>query len=96
MYPFEQQAGNDLLELRKNYPMFRMIGGFGKNALSKSKNHIDTQLEKIPFLISKGGYIPCADHLIPPDCSWDYFKYYRGKLRDIIYSNKVLNGVIKY
>ncbi|MCL4416302.1 MAG: hypothetical protein M1365_06350, partial [Actinobacteria bacterium] len=28
MYPFEQQAGNDLLEMRKKFPNLGMIGGF--------------------------------------------------------------------
>ena len=90
MYPFEQQAGNDLIKIRKKYPQFRMLGGFDKNTLFKGKDFIDKELDKISYLISKGGYIPFADHLIPPNCSWDNFKYYRNKLNKLIDSAKVL------
>ena len=36
------------------------------------------------------GYIPYADHPIHSNCSWDNFKYYREKLKGIIFSTKVL------
>jgi uroporphyrinogen-III decarboxylase len=91
MYPFEQQAGNDLIEIRKKFPDLRMLGGFDKNSLYKGKEYIDKELEKMAFLIRQGGYIPYADHLIPPNCSWENFKYYREKLRKIIDSTKVLD-----
>ncbi len=90
MYPFEQQAGNDLIEIRKKYPDLRILGGFDKNTLFKGKDFIDKELEKIEYLISKGGYIPFGDHLIPPNCSWQNFKYYRNSLNKIIDSTKVL------
>jgi len=91
MYPFEQQAGNDLIELRKKFPDLRMLGGFDKNSLYKGKEHIDKELEKMAFMINQGGYIPYADHLVPPNCSWENYKYYREKLSRIIYSTRVLN-----
>jgi hypothetical protein len=90
MYPFEQQAGNDLIKIRKKYPNLRILGGFDKNTLSKGKENIDKEFEKIPYLIKSGGYIPFADHLIPPNTSWENFKYYRNKLEEIIYSTSVL------
>ncbi|MBM3712499.1 MAG: hypothetical protein FJW56_03565 [Actinobacteria bacterium] len=93
MYPFEQQAGNDMINLRKSFPELVMMGGFNKNVLSGTKEAIDKELEKIPALISAGGYIPCADHLIPPNCSWENFKYYRDALSRVIFSTRV-NGRI--
>jgi hypothetical protein len=90
MYPFEQQAGNDLVNIRKKYPELRIMGGINKRALAGNKNSIDKELEKIPFLIKKGGYIPYVDHLVPPDVSWDNFKYYRERLNEIIDSTEVL------
>ncbi len=91
LYPFEQQAGNDLIEYRKRFPELRMTGGVDKNILFKGRKAIDKELEKIPFLISQGGYIPYMDHLIPPNGSWENFKYYREKLNKIIDSTKVLS-----
>jgi uroporphyrinogen decarboxylase len=90
MYPFEQQAGNDLIKIRKDYPRFGILGGFDKNTLFKGKDNIDKELEKMSYLISKGGYIPFCDHLVPPNCSWDSFKYYRNNLNNIIDSTGIL------
>ena len=88
--PFEQQADNDLNDIRKKYPDLRIFGGFDKNALYKGREFIDKELEKMPYLISKGGFIPFADHDIPPNSPWENFNYYRHKLNDIVYSTKVL------
>ena len=90
MYPFEQQAGNDLIEIRKKYQNLAILGGFDKNTLAQGKEQIDKELEKMSYLISTGGYIPYADHLIPPNSTWENFKYYRNKLKTIIYNTETL------
>lgn len=90
MYPFERQAGNDLLEIRKKYPNFVIIGGFDKNTLYKGKDYIDKELEITGQLVKGGGYIPHGDHLIPQNVSWENFKYYREKLNSIIDNTKIL------
>ena len=90
MYPFERQADNDPVKIRDNYPELRMWGTFDKNTLYKGKDYIDKELEMMSYLIKKGGFIPFADHLVPPNCSWENFKYYRNNLKRIIYSTKVL------
>lgn len=90
MYPFEQQATNDLIEIRKKYPELVMLGGFDKNTLLKDKAAIDRELEKMGWMINAGGYIPFADHLIPPNSPWENFRYYREKLKEIIFNNAVL------
>lgn len=89
MYPFERQAGNDPKAIRSQYPDLRMLGGIDKNAFYKGKEYIDRELEMVSWLISRGGYIPIADHLIPPNCSWENFSYYRNKLKKIIDSTRV-------
>jgi uroporphyrinogen decarboxylase len=90
MYPFEQQAGNDLQKIRKSYPELRIMGGINKMAISGNKEAIDKELKKIPALIEEGGFIPFIDHLVPPDISWNNFKYYRSKLNQIIDSTGIL------
>ena len=84
MYPFERQAGNDLIEIRKRYPELKMMGGFDKNTIYKGRDFIDKELRITSELVKKGGYIPFGDHLIPVNCSWKNFKYYREKLNNII------------
>jgi hypothetical protein len=90
MYPFEQQAGNDIAEIRQKYPKLGIMGGIDKNILRKGKQYIDMELQKVPYLIEKGGYIPYIDHMIPPDSSWENFKYYRNKLNNIIEKTKII------
>ena len=90
IYPIEKQAGNNLLEMRRKYPKLQIMGGFNKNVLAYDKKAIDLELEDFKEMISMGGFIPFADHTIPLNSSWKNFKYYREKLKIIIYSTKVL------
>ena len=84
MYPFEVQAGNDIIEIRKRYPKLQMFGGINKNILATDEKSIDRELRKVAKMMKLGGYFPFADHLIPPDVSWQNFTYYRRKLKEMI------------
>lgn len=85
VFPFEVAAGMDIVEVRKAFPKLGILGGIDKRALIKGKEAIDQELEnKVPFMLQHGGYIPTIDHLVPPDISFDNFKYYRQKLEQII------------
>jgi hypothetical protein len=85
-YPFEVQAGVDLVALRKQYPRLLMQGGIDKTKIALGRAAIDAELEaKLPVLLVQGGYIPCCDHLVPPDVSWENFVYYRERLKDYLY-----------
>ena len=84
MYPFEVHTGMDILEVRKKFPELAIMGGIPKSEIAKGKNRINQILEPVEKLIKMGGYIPFADHLVPPEVSWEDFKYYRNKLNDII------------
>ncbi|GAG37241.1 unnamed protein product, partial [marine sediment metagenome] len=55
MYPFEQQANNNLIKIRKTYPNLGILGGFDKNTIYKGKEYIDKELEKKSYLINQGG-----------------------------------------
>lgn len=84
MLPFEVAAGMDIREIRKAFPKFRILGGIDKREIAKGKDAIDKELEsKLPFMFSKGGYIPSMDHHVPPEVSYEDFKYYLQKCRDI-------------
>jgi len=94
MLPFEKQAGNDLLRIRKEHPGFTIMGGFNKSILRDGNTNIekdlDREMDEIRQLIKKGGYIPFGDHFIPPDVSWENFRKYRDRLNEIIFTTKVL------
>ena len=84
LYPMEASAGMDVLAARKKYPGLQMLGGIPKSRLVYGKEEIDRFLEPIAELLKTGGYIPHGDHLIPPEVSWDDFRYYRDRLNHLI------------
>lgn len=85
MFPWETQMGVDIREVRRQYPKMQMIGGVNKAALAHGPEAIDTDLEKIPFMLESGRYLPAVDHFVPPDVSWDNYRYFCEKLRDMIH-----------
>ncbi|MCL4378434.1 MAG: hypothetical protein M1409_08685 [Actinobacteria bacterium] len=88
MLPFERQAKNDLIEIRKKYPKLNIFGGFDKNVLTKGRKEIDDELLIVKEMIKMGGYIPYCDHLVPPNVSWKNYKYFRDRLIEIINSTR--------
>jgi uroporphyrinogen decarboxylase len=86
MYPFERAAGNDMLQIRKNYPDFQLIGGIDKRVLfeGSTREKIDQELEIVEKMLRKGRYIPHIDHFVSQDCTWENFTYYRNRLNEII------------
>lgn len=84
MLPFEVQAGNDIIEIRKHYPQLQIYGGIDKNIVAEGKQAIAAELKaKLPPLLKQGGYIPFVDHLVPPSVSWENFRYYRQRVREL-------------
>lgn len=76
-FPMEVAAGMDPVSVRKKYgKSFSMIGGVDKRELAKDKISIKSEIDKLVPVIAEGGYIPCVDHMIPPDVSLQNFLYY--------------------
>ncbi len=83
LYPFEVQAGMDVVKVRKEFPQLQMLGGIDKKNVAAGKAAIDRELEaKLPFMLSRGRYIPSFDHQVPPDVPWEHFEFYRQKVRE--------------
>jgi Uroporphyrinogen decarboxylase (URO-D) len=84
MGPMEVAAGMDVVEVRKAFPKFQIIGGIDKRIMAEGSPAIDLELErKVPPLVKDGGYIPCCDHSVPPDVSWQNFRHYRRRLTEL-------------
>jgi uroporphyrinogen decarboxylase len=84
LYPFEVQAGMDVLAVRRKYGReLRIWGGVDKRALAQGHAAIDAELERVRPLIEEGGYIPHTDHSIPPDVSYENFRYYTHRLSEV-------------
>jgi uroporphyrinogen decarboxylase len=80
--PFEVQAGNDILQYRRQYPTLGILGGLDKRALAEGQGAIDREVQRAREVLSLGRYVPCWDHLIPPDVSWENFRYAAEGIRD--------------
>lgn len=78
LFPLEVKAGVDAVALRRQYgKKLLLIGNIDKTALAKGKTAIEQEVNaKVPLLIKEGGYIPCVDHLVPPDVSFENYAYY--------------------
>ena len=85
VFPIEARANNDLIDIRKRYPKMHILGGIDKIEVAKGPKAIDKELEsKVPFMVMQGGYIPHLDHHVHPGISWDYFQYYRRRLKELV------------
>ena len=85
LYPFEFQAGMDVLAVRREYGRdLRMWGGINKRALATGPAAIDAELERVRPLVEEGGYIPGLDHSMPPDVSFANYQYYMEHLPSIL------------
>ena len=82
--PFEVAAGCDILEYRKKYPGLGIMGGIDKQEIAKGKKAIDRELERISNMFKQPGYLPALDHLIHPEISWEDFRYFVYRLKEII------------
>lgn len=84
-FPFEVQAGNDIIEYREKYPLLAINGGLDKRAPAIDKDAIDLEIEKCAKMLEKGRYVPGFDHLIPPDVPWENYLYAAEKIRGLCY-----------
>lgn len=84
IYPFEVQAGMDVIAVRKKYgKKLRIWGGFDKRTLAKGPKAIDVEIERLKPLMNEGGYIPHTDHSAPPDISFDNYCYYMKRMKEV-------------
>jgi len=84
LFPWETQMGLDITAVRREYPTLQMIGGIDKHRLSLGREAIDDELKKMPFMLEHGRYLPAVDHAVPPNVSWDNYRYFCDRLRDLI------------
>ncbi len=84
MFPIEA-LHTDPGRLREEYgDQVLLFGGVDKIALIGGKETIDRELEKTGRLLDKGGYVPCVDHRVPPDVTFENYIYYLEKKKEIL------------
>jgi len=89
-FPFEVQAGNNVLDYRQKYPDLGIMCGLDKNAMAGTKADIHRELDRAARMLAittpsgGSGFIPGCDHLIPPNVPWSNWKYFNEELRKIV------------
>jgi hypothetical protein len=77
MFPYEVNAGNDVVRARKEFGRDLLIlGGFDKFALFDSKEAILAQFRRLEPVLADGGFIPHIDHRCPDGVSFGMYQYY--------------------
>jgi uroporphyrinogen decarboxylase len=86
MWPFEANAGMNVVEVRDAFPALQIIGGIDKVQLASGREAIERELQAklTPSMIGHGGYVPMVDHAVPPDVSLADFSYYRQRLAELV------------
>ena len=85
LWPFEVQSGMDVVAIRKTYGHnLVLMGGIDKRTLKHGGEVMRREIDRVMPLVEDGGYIPEADHSIPPDVSWpnfiEYVEYLKHRL----------------
>jgi uroporphyrinogen decarboxylase len=85
MFPIEVGTWKASIEpWRKEHGKgLRGIGGMNKTLFACDHAAIDVEIERLRPLVDLGGYIPCPDHVIPPDAEWDNVRYYCDRMRAV-------------
>jgi hypothetical protein len=75
----------DYRNLRREFgPELRLIGGIDLDALRRDKEAIRREVEeKVPPLLTDGGYIPMADGRVRADVPFENYVYYRKLLEKV-------------
>ena len=86
-FPFEVQAGCDIRVYRRQYPALGIMHGLDKRVLAQTRVDVDREVARAREMVRLGRYIPGFDHLIPPDATWENFKYAAEELREVCYTD---------
>ena len=80
-FPFEVQAGNDILDYRRRYPALGIMCGLDKRALAGTRADVERDIDRAAAMLGQGRYVPGFDHLIPPDAKWANVQYAAERIR---------------
>lgn len=88
IWPIERAAGVSPQAWRKRFGRgLRLWGGVDKRVLALGHEAIRAHLREFIPLIEEGGFIPTVDHTVPPDVSWDNFRFYMDAKRELLAGN---------
>jgi uroporphyrinogen decarboxylase len=81
LWPFEVQAGMDVVRVRELYGHdLAIAGGIDKRAVAIGGDEMHAAVNRVMPLVEDGGYLPELDHAAPPDISWRNYSEYMDYL----------------
>ena len=83
LYPYEVQAGNDVLRVRESHREVGVIGGLDKQCMARGLEAIDEEMKKARRLIELGRFIPGPDHFVLSDVNFESYRYFMESLREV-------------
>ena len=83
-HPCEIAAGSDPNRLREVCPKAALMGGMDKRAIAGGGKGVDAELRRIAPVLKQGAFIPFLDHFVPPDVSYDVYRYYVDRRREAL------------
>jgi uroporphyrinogen decarboxylase len=85
MFPIEVGIWNaSIAPWRAKYgPEVRGVGGVDKKVFAYDYAAIDAEVERQKALVDLGGYIPCPDHRLPPNSTWENVQYYCERMHQV-------------
>jgi uroporphyrinogen decarboxylase len=84
VHPCEVAAGADPIELRRLWPGCALMGGMDKRLIASGRDGVDAELDRLRPVLQQGAFIPFLDHFVPPDVSYDTYRYYLERRRDLL------------
>lgn len=89
--PLERRAGVDIVRLRQAYPTLQVVGGFDKFTMTKGREAMRAEWERLLPVLRQGGYIPGVDHQTPPEVSISQYRDYLDLLWE--YTERAVSSV---
>lgn len=80
--PLERRAGVDVGRIQREFPSFRLIGGFDKTVMHLGEGAMRDEFERLLPAMRQGGYVPSVDHQTPPDVSLQLYEKYVSLLHE--------------
>jgi uroporphyrinogen decarboxylase len=88
VYPNEVAADCDCVKYREQHGKdLLLLGNIDKRVLIEGTDRSEIEREvmsKVPALVEQGGYSPMVDHAVPPDVSFENFRYYLDLVQGIV------------
>ncbi len=82
--PLERMAGVDVVEIRKEYPQWLMIGGYDKTVMHLGEEAIRAEFERLMPAVKAGRYIPSVDHQTPPGVGIEDYRLYLRLMKEYL------------